>query len=180
MKCGCKVLAVFWLLQPLPGMAAEQAMGRLFFRPEQRAQMDVARQQEPGVKIAADSRENESPAVNITLNGVVSRSDGRATVWLNNRPESGSQLGRGITLQSKLRQVNIQARDGRASVPLTVGQRLDIASGRVEEAYRRAPLPPPAERHQALPFKALSRPADTRDATSTPDAADVQGGMPSP
>lgn len=173
MKRGGRILTVFWLLQPLSGMAAEQAMGRLFFTPGQRARMDVARQQEPGVNLRADQQESESPPAHVTLNGMVSSSDGKTTVWLNNRPESSLPPGRGITFQGKSRQVKIQARDGRASVPLKVGQSLDMASGRVEEAYRRAPPAPP--------LKASARPAEPHDATpAPPEAADVGGGTSSP
>ena len=93
MKCDSQKFWPSFAVAASLGMAAEQAMGRLFFTPEQRARMDVARQHERSVKIEAEQQENEPPAANITLNGVITRSDGKTTVWINNKEQSGEKSG---------------------------------------------------------------------------------------
>jgi len=61
-----------------PGLALAQApLGRLFFTPEERAELDRA----PTERIAADAPTTR------TLDGIVRRSDGSATVWINGQPE---------------------------------------------------------------------------------------------
>lgn len=143
MKWGdAKVLAIFLLLQPSLGVAAEQAMGRFFFTPEQRARMDVARQQEHHIKSDPGQQESELPAARLTLNGVIARSDGKTTLWINNQVESGLQPRAGMTVQGRGRQVTILTRDGHASVPLKVGQSVDMNSGQVEEGFRHNAAPP--------------------------------------
>lgn len=164
MKCvSTKILAVFLLLLPSLGMAAEQSMGRLFFTPGQRARMDVARQQERSIRIEPDQQENEPAAANITLNGVITRSDGKTTVWINNKEQSGEKAGSGVAVPRRGKpagQVSVTTSDARRAVPLKVGQSIDMSSGQVEESYRRAP------------------PGRWDDAPDPP--ADVQGEIPPP
>jgi len=139
MKCvSTKILAVFLLLLPSIGMAAEQTMGRLFFTPGQRARMDVARQQERSVRFDVEQQDDASPPTNVTLNGVVTRSDGKTTVWINNRIQTDASQTATVGKRGEIRIITPEA--GR-SVPLQVGQSIDMSSGKVEERYRR---PPPA------------------------------------
>lgn len=189
-----KILAVFLLLLPPLGMAAEQTMGRLFFTPEQRARMNVARQQERSIKIEADTqRDNEPPAANITLNGVITRSDGKTTVWINNKEQSGEKAGVGIALPGRgkpVGQVSVITSEARRAVPLKVGQSVDVTSGKVEEAYRRSPLRLQPDKKEASPAKAsgadkrpdaaAKSPSSNGEAQDAPDATDAQGAMPSP
>ncbi|BCB25556.1 hypothetical protein SKTS_04420 [Sulfurimicrobium lacus] len=182
-----KIIAVFLLLLPSLGMAAEQSLGRLFFTPEQRARMDVARQQERSIKIDTDQQESGPPVANITLNGVVTRSDGKSTVWINNREQSGDKAISGIAVPKQGKaagQVSITTPDAKRSIPLKVGQSIDLNSGQVEESYRRTPpqpdkkeAPPSStpDRLPASPAKPLPRGGDAQDA---PEPADAQGAMP--
>lgn len=186
MKCATiKIIAVFLMLLPSLGMAAEQALGRLFFTPEQRARMDVARQQERSIKIDTDQQENAPLDVNITLNGVVTRSDGKSTVWINNREQSGDKAGSAIAVPGRGKpagQVSVTTPDAKRSIPLKVGQSLDLNSGQVEEAYRRTPsVPASAEKETssaAGASGAAKSPALPGRKDDTP--ADVQGEIPSP
>lgn len=168
MKCHrTKILAVFFALLPSLAMAVEQTMGRLFFTPEQRARMDVARQQERSVRFDVEQQDDASPPTNVTLNGVITRSDGKTTVWINNKEQSGEKAGSGIAVPRRGKpagQVSVTTSDARRVVPLKVGQSIDMSSGQVEESYRRAP---PA-----------SSPGRRDDAPDTP--ADVQGEIPPP
>lgn len=192
MKCdSTKILAVLLLLLPSLGMAAEQAMGRLFFTPEQRARMDVARQHERSIRIETERQENEPPAANITLNGMIARSDGKTTVWINNKEQSGGKVGSGIAVPGRGKpagQISVVTSDARRAVPLKVGQSVDMSSGHVEEAYRRTPSQPDkkeastskAPAADKVPDVAAKSQPSNRAAQDTPEAADAQGTMPAP
>src|SRR6185503_4409123 len=69
--------------------AAPQApLGRLFFTPAERAQLDVARmQRKPAAQTAAAAETVEAaPAPQtVTYSGIVRRSDGRSMLWINNQ-----------------------------------------------------------------------------------------------
>jgi len=185
------VMACLLALMPSFGMA-EQALGRLFFTPDQRARMDVARQQERSVRIDVEE-EAAPPPANIMLNGVITRSDGKTTVWINNKAQSGAQAGQGIAVQGKSGaggQVSVALPDARSNVQLKVGQSLDVTSGKVEEVYRRtlprlekAETPPSlsgttgAEKFPVPPARQPSRKWEMQD---TPAAVDSQDGASTP
>ena len=74
--------------------AADDALGRLFLTPEQRAALEKLRYQKPvEVKIPEiiseepplpQAQETESPVVgNIQVNGLVYRKNGKSTAWIN-------------------------------------------------------------------------------------------------
>lgn len=126
-----------------PPLRAEE-LGRLFFTPEQRALLDLAR------RTQATAAQTEAPSDGVTLSGIVTRSDGRQTVWINGRPQpAGVATGRSPASAS------IPLPGGGGQVRLRVGQTLDPTSGKVEEGYRRS-RPVPAE----------SKPAPTHPATT--------------
>lgn len=190
---SAKILALLLVFLPSLGMAAEQSMGRLFFTSEQRARMDVARQHERSIKIEAEQQDNEPPAANITLNGVMTRSDGKTTVWINNKEQSGEKAGSTVAVQGRggaRGQISVITSDAKRAIPLKVGQSLDVASGQVEEAYRRAPPQPQPDKKEASPTKATGAdkrpdaaakaPSGNGEGQDAPDAADAQSTMPSP
>ncbi|MDP2784357.1 MAG: hypothetical protein Q8O38_07175 [Sulfurimicrobium sp.] len=185
MKCdSTKILAVFFALLPSLGMAAEQTMGRLFFTPEQRARMDVARQQERSIKFDLEQEDSAPPPANIILNGVITRSDGKTTVWINNKEQSGEKAGSGIAVPGRGKhagQVSVFTPDAKRAVPLKVGQSMDMSSGQVEESYRRIPpaLPPGKETPSAThPPGAAKSPVPPSRQDDTP--VDVQGETSTP
>lgn len=113
-------------------------LGRLFSTPEQRAQLDAQRYGPPPgtpAPAAAPPPPPPPPAPPVELNGVVERSSGRSTVWLNQAPqqEPHNQLehatGGTLTLRLSSGQV----------VLLKPGQRYDPASGSVSEAPEGSP-----------------------------------------
>lgn len=110
--------------------ASAEPLGRLFHSPEQRALLDTARKTMP-MNLSGEAQAPSAP--DYTLKGVVTRSDGKRSVWLNNRLEHGA--GRAGE------QVPVQVPGG--EVKLKVGQSIDPATGRVIEGYRR-PAPEPA------------------------------------
>lgn len=131
-----------WALAPAPGYA-DEALGRLFYTPEQRARMDVARQHERSVRI--DEEESAPQSANILLNGVITRSDGKSTLWINNRIQNEASQSATV---GKGGEVRIITPGAKQSVPIKVGQSIDLNSGQVEEIYRR---PPPAPAKEMLP-----------------------------
>jgi len=109
-------------------------LGRLFLSPEQRAQLDAQRYGPPPANPALTPPPPPPPppppAPPVELNGVVQRSSGRSTIWLNQaaQNEPHNQLAReqpgSLTLRLSTGQV----------VLLKPGQRYDPASGTVTEA----------------------------------------------
>lgn len=116
--------------------ASADPSGRLFFTPRERAALDRARQQ------AAAGAVERPAASSLTLNGIVKRSDGRNTLWLNDRPlasdhpksevEGTKIMGLGCTLKLP---------DSSRAVRLRVGQRFDAGSGTVEESNGKPAAP---------------------------------------
>ncbi|MGH8743000.1 MAG: hypothetical protein ACREUY_01840 [Burkholderiales bacterium] len=127
-----KRVAMLLLLLPFSSASAEP-IGRLFFTPEQRATMDNARRQ----KIKIDV-ETEAPVMeNISVNGVVKRSDGESIVWINNRPIRNRQAPGGFKITpTDSARVNVQLPQSNRSVDMKVGQSLNAASGRIAESYQ--------------------------------------------
>jgi hypothetical protein len=71
-------------------------LGRLFFDPQQRAELDRLRLQPP--RVAPPPRQivdapvvARQPPKDVTLNGYVTRSGGRSTAWINDQPTNAGQ-----------------------------------------------------------------------------------------
>jgi hypothetical protein len=119
------------LLFVLGGPQAAQAenLGRLFFTPAERNALDAG-------KFTAT---RESPALrgprSVTLNGVVKRSDGEFTVWVNGQSVSEGGLSGVIASPSQAdpAAARVRVRGASAAVSLRVGQRLE--HGKVSDAY---------------------------------------------
>lgn len=178
-----RILILFLMLPPSIGMAADQAMGRLFFTPEQRSRMDVARQQERKIDLEEEQPDIAPPAASITLNGVITRSDGKTTLWINNRIQSGEKIGPDIALPGRgknVGQISITTPDARRVVPLKVGQSIDMTSGQVDEAYRHTPLQPQPEKKAGPPNTpdnpgaSPESPSRNLDAQDAPEPVDAQ------
>jgi hypothetical protein len=136
-----------------PASSAPAEMGRLFFTPAQRAAMDEARRR-PQAAVAvsqADAPPPPPPPGYVTLNGVVRRSDGTTTVWLNNKQVRGRESEEGVLVRPSRAgaapgSVTVQVPQTGQVVDIQVGQQLEINSGEVKEAYRGPPrLGTPAE-----------------------------------
>ncbi len=72
-------------------------LGRLFFDPQQRAELDRLRLQPPKAPprprqiVEAPIIVAPQPPKDVTLNGYVTRSGGRSTVWINDQPTNTGQ-----------------------------------------------------------------------------------------
>lgn len=169
------MLFAAWVLASSP-VFADEALGRLFYTPEQRARMDVARQHERSVRI--DEEESAPQSANILLNGVITRSDGKSTLWINNRIQSNELPAATV---GKSGEVRVAAPGAQGTVRLKVGQSIDISSGVVEEVYRRMP-PTPASGKETTSVNTMPGAEKLPMPPGRKDDApiDIEGEIPSP
>ncbi len=140
------------LAGPLPVFADD--LGRLFTTREQRANLNDIRYQakfapipEPVVVtpvVSAAKPASQEPVVSsMTINGVVKPSHGGGTVWLNKQQvERGGVTREGIQVNTGRRNrggVQIQLPSGADTIVLKPGQKIDVATGTVLEAYEAEP-----------------------------------------
>ncbi len=126
--------------------ATAPAMGRLFYTPAQRATLDDMRKR-PQAALALEQKSSLPPAPEyVTLNGIVRRSDGATTVWLNDKQVRGRESEEGLKISparsgSTPNHVTVVVPQTGHAVDLKVGQQLEVNSGAVKERYRSAPRP---------------------------------------
>lgn len=153
------MLAILLTELALPGFAQEPALGRLFLTPEQRAALDNARRNNiraEAMVATAEKKPKIPPARSVTINGVVSRSDGESTIWVNGRPTEGeTQDGMRVVIAPGSQSSVVLREPAKGKqVRLKVGQHADLISGRIDEPYERrrttappsSPAPGPTER----------------------------------
>ena len=132
MLAGAALLAT--TAQAQPGPAAEPAtgsasttgeLGRLFFTPEQRRQFDRQRDTQTEEKPLAPS----DPT--LTIDGVVTRSSGKRTVWINGAAHNDGVQPDGIAIGTNRRtpgQVVVRP-SGAPPIPARVGDTVDRTTG---------------------------------------------------
>ena len=95
-------------------------LGRLFFNPQQRQDLDRRRQ--------ANIQESSVTANSfVTVNGQVSRSNGKNTVWINGVPQ---ETPRRPVDPSR---VTVQGGEGEPSINLKIGQTFDRVRGELKD-----------------------------------------------
>jgi hypothetical protein len=131
--------------QPSPVKAE---LGRMFYEPAQRAALDEARRRPPpAVAVAPPVQKLPPPPEYVRLDGVVRRSDGTTSIWLNNRLVEGRRSSEGLEVAASKRapgNVTVNVPQAGRSVELRVGQQLEVTSGKVQEGYRLPPAHVPA------------------------------------
>jgi hypothetical protein len=107
-----------------PSAGTEPALGRLFLTPEWRGALE--RQRQLNIQ---QTRSIEGDTVR--LDGVVVRSSGKSTVWINNRPQIESARDSGVTAATSRRQPGRATVSTGAEPPvdLKVGATLNQATG---------------------------------------------------
>ncbi|MEK6591475.1 MAG: hypothetical protein AABZ67_00190 [Pseudomonadota bacterium] len=167
-----------------PSFAAEP-LGRLFFTPAQRAQLDTARGQKSRATLSSEEEATPLPET-VTYSGMVRRNDGKSTVWLNNRAINDRQPTEGVPAVGRVRpdgRIVLDTPQGGLNVELKVGQSVEIVSGTIEEPFaRRATVPRPESKTKSKPgespdTKTPPRPgrSDERD-----NATEPASGAPAP
>ena len=116
-------LALILACLAAPAAAAADELGRLFFTPQQRQDLDRRR--------ATNRAEEEAPQIKegpLTLDGHVQRSSGRTTTWVNGAPlYDESPAGRDAA------RVTVVPNVGDPGVSLNVGETYERASGAVND-----------------------------------------------
>jgi hypothetical protein len=128
MKGAAAAVLACALLAPAAGGAQE--LGRLFFTPEQRDALDARRKARLPDKPAAVAA---SPTTR--LNGYVTRSSGKSTVWLDGYavPENVQPEGLNVRRGSDPSRVTLILGEDRRRVDMRVGQTVDRATGEVTD-----------------------------------------------
>jgi hypothetical protein len=137
-------LLAAWVLIPCQA-AAQDKLGRLFFTPAERNSLDAQRKaagdlaNRPVAQKGPELPKAPPPRM-VTLNGVVRRSDGETTIWVNNQAVHERFRDVDVMPGSITREtVAVQLPGSGRRVKLKVGQSVDSSTGKVEEYYRRSP-----------------------------------------
>ncbi|HUW51578.1 MAG TPA: hypothetical protein VMV75_11250 [Sulfuricella sp.] len=107
--------------------------GRFFYTPQERAALDAQRNKSVGLNMGGDS---------ITVNGLVARSSGKSTVWINNTPQNDHETTSGIAVIGKQPaggKVTLRPSGSSKPISMRVGQTLETGSGQIREIYEAAP-----------------------------------------
>lgn len=152
--------------------SAQDALGRLFFTPAQRAQIDEARRRpaapEP-VREAVVVPAQPQPQ-SVSVDGIVRRNDGQATVWVNRKPTAAPEQAGAVRIgpvRDASDGADLRLPDGGRRVRIKVGQEVDVQSGRVQERYRQ----PAAAPQPVAPEMPAAGATGATGAVSTADAA---------
>jgi hypothetical protein len=115
------------LAASFPAPAAAQELGRLFFTPEQREALDRQRES----RLPERQEAEEDPP--LTVDGVVMRSDGRRTIWINGVARDGEDAP--VAPLGVPGRIVVHTRDGSAeagvgdTVDRSTGETLDLLGG---------------------------------------------------
>lgn len=143
MKIYPRLLLLLLFTAPLTNVQA-QAVGTLFTTPGERMQLDELRRQymreqaggfDIDQEIAPPTQPEAAPPPQILfhLSGIMSRSDGTRTIWLNGEAMTAEALPEGFSLTEDGRGLRISTRDNTHT--LYPGQTIDLQSGSREEAF---------------------------------------------
>lgn len=138
------LLVVAGLLAMPGSTSAADGLGRLFTTAAERARLDEARRgapvPTPSVPVARpqdDADEATQGPAGLTVRGVVARSGGRSTAWVNDTNTYQGDLGAASQRVERTGiagdQVTVRLSDGKSSVRVKVGQTLDPASAQVSD-----------------------------------------------
>lgn len=172
--------------QPEPAKpAASGPLGRLFFTPLERAQLDIARmQKKPPAEAAAPAPEAPPPPQTVSYGGIVRRSDGKAMLWINNRLVEEKEALSGLNLKGRVRPdgaVTLQVPQTGGSINVKVGQSVELQTGRIGEARRPEPEAKPLADEPGGPAaesKPGAAPAQAQPAQGPPAPAPAAGAKP--
>jgi len=118
--------------------AAQEILGRLFFTEQQRQDLDRRRQ--------ANIRETAVVVESfVTVNGQVSRSSGRSTIWINGVPQDHARKPRDPA------RVTLPGGEGAPSVSLKIGQTLDKVRGEIRDPVAGGRIATPSGEREGKP-----------------------------
>ena len=124
------------LLSTCPAVRAGDDLGRLFFTPERRQQLD--RQREMNLL-----DKQQAPAdPTLTVDGVVTRSSGKRTAWVNGNPQHENDAWSGLTVSTRAgnpAQVLIESGDAPAA-RARVGETVNRSTGESHDLLNGGPI----------------------------------------
>jgi len=118
-------------VRPHPEGCGHSALGRLFSTPDERQRLDAQRGIPPAPAIAEappPAAPPPAPPEPVTVDGVVRRSNGVSTVWLNQQPRHDAHISGPLSKPL----VSVPLASG-ATVLAKPGQRVDVSAGTVRE-----------------------------------------------
>ena len=123
------------LLVSLAPAAQGETLGRFFFTPQERQALDAQR---AGLPAASAEAAPSALGPAIALQGLVKRSSGRFTVWINGVPYDETSARQLVHAPDRNARLVVAPPNAR---PLTLkpGQSADVQSGTVTDAYQPAP-----------------------------------------
>lgn len=151
-RSGWLIVAAVLLVSDAAGA---QGLGRLFSTPEERGLLDVLRARNE-VRAPSGPEQREEPArvpSRLMVNGLVTRERGPDSVWINGERVSRDEMtSEGIRVQGEAgaRVRLILPRDA-GSVRLKAGQKVDLATGSIRDAYEVDPGAPPSASPHSTP-----------------------------
>ena len=161
----------FSMCVALAGTASAAELGRLFFAPAEREQLDIARIQKKAPPLPAATQSAEAPMPEIvTYGGIVRRSDGKAMLWINNRVAEEKEALGALSLKGNVRPdgaVSLQVPQSGGTIEMKVGQSVDLQSGRVAEG-RKVPESPKLPLNDPKAETAEPKTATTASTAKTP------------
>jgi hypothetical protein len=149
-----------------------EQLGRLFFTPVERSNFNTLRQNSKApdkvIKAEEITKDDEVTAGStasalkpVVMNGYISRSDGKNTMWVNDREVAGQNVGKDLNVgRLKNNQVTVVVNKNRAA-NLKPGQVYDPNTGKIYNHLSEAPKPIASE--EASPESAK------RDAAANPE-----------
>lgn len=157
---------------------AQDALGRLFFTPAQRAQIDETRRRPAAPEPAPEAASAPAPLPpqSLSVDGIVRRSDGQATVWVNRKPTAAPEQAGAVRIgpvRDASDGADLRLPDSGRRVRIKVGQEVDVQSGRIQERYRQ-PAAAPKPVAPDMPVVAGGA-AGAAGASSAPGAASAAG-----
>ncbi|MDD3815006.1 MAG: hypothetical protein PHZ02_10205 [Desulfocapsaceae bacterium] len=157
-----RALLILLICFSFPTVTGADTLGRLFFTPQDRVYLEQLRWASPESLPLIPEQQQEkgtSPDSNpatITLDGMVKRSKGAQTVWLNGVSYNRKHLPANVRLPQPFtpEKIELRVKEKGKSYPLRPGQTLDIDSGQISESYEQgAALSVPVSAPQKLPVE---------------------------
>jgi hypothetical protein len=147
--CAAIYIVLTGVLCP-SSLLAEQ-LGRLFFTHHDRVYLEQLRLASSETlaskseKPLAGQQEKEPPenkavtSTLVTLSGMMTRGNGESVIWLNGASCNGARLPKNVRLRqpASAGEIDYRVPETGKSYQLRPGQTLDVASGQVDEAYKR-------------------------------------------
>jgi hypothetical protein len=130
------LLAAVGILSTGAASAQDNTLGRLFYTPDQRSALNA------NIRTVMKKPKQRIPIPrSVTLSGVVTRSDGERTVWVDGQAyHQGDPDGISVLTNSgDPARAEMKVRGVRKRVPVRVGQQLNPVSGKTSEPYEAPP-----------------------------------------